>query len=202
MEPTEGAKPSPEEEIETLRDMLIEFLDPDSLREVAGSLRQNQRVDWKTVANWELLPQIRSLLDRLPDSRGKSTPTRSGEFTRFVATLPDELQVLDGIPFKVEPKICGVLAYLLDQPDRRARIEDVMLHVWGDADEGHSALSSVLKRIRRVLEERRIALTVRQTTGYVILERTKKLSGPTSKSRRRTRKRNAKGKSRTKTRRP
>ncbi len=119
---------SPIEIVERLRDLISQFTNHDELSHTADQIRQNQKIKWESVAHWHMLPDLRSLLDELPD-HSDQTPALVGD-ERLSADGKNIY--VGGHPVKCPKRVQRLLHFLLRKRNRSCHVADLGEAVWND----------------------------------------------------------------------
>ncbi len=124
---------SPDEQLEQLRDLVLRFADPIELDQAACAFN-DRKVAWDKLCSWESLPEIRRLLDALPDAEDHGYAQTEMSITELVAEPPNVIKYL-GRPIRgVTPGIWKLINYLLSCMNCATTVQSLMESVWDHDD--------------------------------------------------------------------
>lgn len=155
--------------VERLKDLLSQFVTDEELMEAADVIRHGNgsSVKWDDLANWRLLPQLRDLLDELPES-----PNQPGPRVEFKGlSIDSHGMYYEGRRVDCPPQPQSLLRLLLQQRGRRCHLQDLAVAIWNEQTKVVTAqdASSALKRTREWLRESQIPLYVGQRGNDIYL---------------------------------
>jgi hypothetical protein len=163
---------SPELQFIKLRNLAIEFVDPESLRVAAQKVAAGKRIVWDDLARWDSLATIREILDQLPEPATQLRGPSDTKVENCQVIPPDILHVGKRKWQGLSESHFKLLESLLTVENYTAPKEDVMDWIWqqDDPDRTSNALKSSLRRLRKWFFDKGVPLTVRQVKGFVVIE--------------------------------
>jgi len=118
-------------QFEAVRDLVILFVDPEILKTASRQLRANKDINWQDLARWDLLPEIRDQLDKLPLPRTElSGPSTTGPSADLVMEPPGTICYHSIKLERVQKKVWLLIDNLLRARHNKALIEDLAGPVW------------------------------------------------------------------------
>ena len=162
--PKDGNDLSPDEQSEQLWDLVLRFADPVELDRAARTFN-DENFAWDKLCSWESLPEIRRLLDALPDSEGHGCSQTEKPITELVAEPPNVITYL-GRPIPgTTVAIWKLLDHLLRCPFHTTAVQNLIGEGWDKPNQSDESdvwirIGSRLKLTMQFLKKRDLPFVV------------------------------------------
>ena len=142
-----------EDRVESLRDHITDFASFTELKEAAAKVKTQSPVDWNQLCRWDLLPEIRRLLDQFPDTANRQ-PGR--EITDLTVEPPNIVRYRGRLCGTPNSQCWKLLNCLLNCKNHSTDIEGLGKAVWNGDVPGWGAVHSELRRTREFFKRNKI----------------------------------------------
>ncbi len=155
---------SPDEQLEELQDLVLRFADPLELDHVARTFKRGN-IDWGKLCRWESLPEIRRLLDTLPNPEISGRSQTEKPITELVAEPPNVITYL-GRPIPgTTVAIWKLLDHLLRCPFHTTAVQNLIGEGWDKPNQSDESdvwirIGSRLKLTMQFLKKRGLPFVV------------------------------------------
>lgn len=151
-----------------VRDLVIEFAVPDDIAAAAVLARKGQPINWGGLAKWNLLSELRELLNQLPEPPQPLPPSPSMplriEPSGHVSYQGQKLTGFSGKQF-------DLLKLVVESQGQFVTVEDAASNVWGNDEVGDDAIKGVIKRTNAVLQQKNsVPFQLSQQAGRIRLK--------------------------------
>lgn len=169
--PFDSEDPSdPDFQEQRVCELILDFAEPSALLTAAASVRTNQTVDWSALADWDSLPELRRLLDRLAVSSHPDVKNAVAA-PKIMIEPPGRIFVAGNWYEGLTHQQMQILDCLLSRPRHSAGVELLKDKLWGvNHSASGEAVRSALSRINGFFKAQSIPLEARSKNGYVFLE--------------------------------
>lgn len=162
--PRVGNDLSPDEQLEQLQDLVFRFADPIELDQAARTFKGG-KVDWDKLCRWDSLPEIRQLLNTLPNPEVAGRSQTEKPITELVAERPNVITYL-GKPIPgATPAIWKLLDHLLRCRFHTTDVQNLVGDGWdkpnqSDVNDAWIRISSRLKLTMQFLKKNELPFVV------------------------------------------
>jgi len=159
------------------------FADCFALGEAASRLRKHAPINWKELAQWDLLPAIRSDLDKLPHPRNPLLRDEAGGTPN--GPHPPGCFYWNGISYELRGLQFKLVSALWMAEARKLPVGDLPSLVWGDESQDivGGSVNSACHRTNRFFKENSIGLRIQQKKGFISLVNASSMSAGKAKKR-------------------